>query len=209
MYPENTKEMKDRKKLRILLTAAVVITAVLLFGGSEELSDSFASAESGESFGRMNESETGAERSEETEAPAALYVYVYGAVRSPGLYVLPEGSRVYDAVAAAGGYEEEADPASLNPARSVADGEMLYVAVIGEEASERAASEAGDGRIDLNKAGKEELMSLQGIGEQKAAAVIAYREKNGAFRSTEDIMLVSGIGEALYERIRDSIKVTD
>jgi len=189
-----------------------LLAAFLIFGAcawmGEGASEGTASSVS-EGFGTVAEPErdlSSDEVSSETTDVPLIYVYVYGAVQSPGLYSLPKGSRAYEAVALAGGYLPDADPASLNPASFVSDEEMLYVARIGESVTS-GETVSGDGLIDLNRAGSSELMSLPGIGEQKAEAIIRYREEHGEFRSIEDIMLVSGIGESIFERIREKIKV--
>ena len=146
--------------------------------------------------------------------PAEIQVYVCGAVASPGVYVLPEGSRVYEAVEMAGGLLESADPKALNQARPLADGEQITVLTVEEvqngETAEQGAGgsvSGGDGKVNINTADADELMTLSGIGESRAKAIIAYREENGKFESIEDIMKIDGIKEKMFEKIRDSITV--
>ena len=156
---------------------------------------------------------------------AQLAVYVCGAVFSPGVYYLPPGSRVCDAIDAAGGFSQEADTQWLNLARPVIDSEMLSVCTTEEAASLKelgigpdqvpdrqglsGAGETGDlsGKIDLNSASVEQLMTLPGIGESKAEAIIRYREESGPFSCTEDVMNISGIKDRVYSQIKDRITV--
>ena len=136
------------------------------------------------------------------------YVHISGAVVRPGVYSLPEGSRLFDAVELAGGFGPDADEDYLNLAAVIEDGSKYHVPTIQESATaELPAWQGGDPRVDINHAGLEELMSLTGIGEGKARAIIAYREEHGGFQKTEDIMKVSGIGEGLYANIQDEITV--
>ncbi len=163
--------------------------------------------ESLEESGTPAESESPAETQ---EGDGLLYVYVCGHVRDPGVYSFPATARVMDAVAAAGGFDEEADTEYWNLAQLLEDGQQIRVP--SEEEQETAAAgtapeSGGDGRVNLNTATKEELMSLPGIGEVKAEAILAYREENGAFSSIEEIMNVSGIKEAGFAKIRDQITV--
>ena len=151
------------------------------------------------------------------EETGNIFIYVCGAVKEPGVYVLPEGSRVYEAIRMAGGMTPEANEAFVNQARVLVDGEQITVFTKEEtegldpkafDYDVSAMDSVSQGKININKATAEELTSLSGIGEAKALAIIEYRETNGAFRETADIMKVSGIGEALYNKIKDDIDVS-
>ena len=131
-----------------------------------------------------------------------IFVYVCGAVNLEGVYELPSGSRVYEAIEAAGGFREDADKSNVNQAEVLEDEERIYVPAVGEETQEDSSK---DGKVNINKASKEELMTLPGVGESRAESIIQYREENGEFRSVEDIMQVSGIKEGLFEKIKDMI----
>lgn len=138
-------------------------------------------------------------------------VHISGAVDKPGVYMLPEGSRLYEAIELAGGFSPEADRDYLNLASGIEDGSMYHVPTM-EETEEKAADALQgtgtyDGKVDINHAGIEELTKLTGIGEGKARAIIAYREEHGAFSSPEDIKKVSGIGEGTYDKFKDDIAV--
>ena len=141
----------------------------------------------------------------EPETEESLLVYVSGAVRTPGVYRLPLGSRVYEALDAAGGLTQEAEEGLINLAEPLTDGEMIYFPKKGEDSSGQV--QLSDGKVDLNRAGKEELMTLPGIGETKAEAILQYRKEHGPFQTIEELMQVSGIGEALFEKIKNRVKI--
>lgn len=145
-----------------------------------------------------------------TVAAGRVYVHVDGWVRSPGLYVLPAGSRVVDAVAAAGGFADGADRAAVNLARVVADGEQLVVAEEGAEPPpvvSGGASEAGAALIDLNTADAATLEQLPRIGPALAERIIQWRDANGRFTVVEDILAVPGIGPKMLEALRAQVRV--
>lgn len=150
---------------------------------------------------------------DQTPVPAAtgvgdLYVHVSGAVRTPGLYLLPAGARVVDAVAAAGGFSEDADRDAVNLARTLDDGEQLPVPREGEAAPAGAAAPApADGRVDLNAADAAMLETLPRIGPALAERIVAWREDNGGFTSVEDLLAVPGIGDKMLESLRDLVTV--
>ncbi|MBP3577185.1 MAG: helix-hairpin-helix domain-containing protein [Lachnospiraceae bacterium] len=154
----------------------------------------------------------------EKEKTEEAVVYVCGAVNVPGIYTLPKNSRLYEAITAAGGFSPEADPAYHNLARSITDGERIYILSASEtkeiSAELRASGEEGaeqasntNGILNLNTATAAQLMELPGIGEAKAAAILAYRAKIGQFTDIEEIKNVSGIGDAMFEKIKDKITV--
>lgn len=140
------------------------------------------------------------------DAAGRLYVHVAGAVATPGLYALAPGSRVVDAVAAAGGFAADAERSSVNLARPVDDGEQLIVPTLGASAA-GAVVPTGDGRIDLNTADVAALDTLPRIGEAMAQRIVDWREANGRFTSVEDLLAVAGIGEKMLEALRDLVTV--
>lgn len=144
-----------------------------------------------------------------TEAESSnIKVYVCGAVANPGVVALPEGSRGEDALAAAGGFAENAWREYVNLAERVEDGQKLYFPTLDEaESGLIRPLEADDGLVNINTADVATLCTLPGIGESRARDIIAYREANGAFESCEDIMKVSGIKTSVYSKISDLIKV--
>lgn len=146
----------------------------------------------------------------EERAGEECVVHVCGAVNRPGVYSLPAGSRIHDAVREAEGLRGDAAESSVNQAAFVEDGMQIRIPTI-EEAQAAAADgcggEAQGGLVDLNSASLSELMSLPGIGETKAEAILAYREKNGRFQTIEDIMKVDGIKEAGFRKLQALITV--
>lgn len=142
-----------------------------------------------------------------------IWVYVCGQVASPGVYELPEESRIYEAVKSAGGILEQGAAESVNLAEKASDGQRIYIpskeeaaAMPAETPDEGSSGGMNDERVNLNTADKEELMTLTGIGETRAEAILTYREENGSFHSPEDIMNVQGIKEGIYEKIKEQIK---
>lgn len=134
-----------------------------------------------------------------------IYVYVCGAVNSPGVVVLPEGSRAEAALEAAGGLREDAKTDWVNLAAKVTDGEKLYFPTL-DETPEAPDMEEPDGLVNINTADEAALCTLSGIGESRARDILRYREENGAFQSPEDIMKVPGIKTSVYNRIKDRIR---
>jgi competence protein ComEA len=131
-----------------------------------------------------------------------LVVDVAGPVRRPGLYRLPNGRRVNDAVAAAGGATARADLAAVNLAAPLADGEQIVVPARGRAGAAAAVGGAAAGPVDLNSATPEQLDSLPGIGPSTAAKIVAYREQHGAFRSLAELDAVPGIGAGRLAQLK-------
>ncbi len=145
----------------------------------------------------------------DAEASASVFVHVSGAVARPGLYVLADGARVLDAVAAAGGFAAGADEAGVNLARPLSDGEQLHVPVAGEvsDGGSTDGAVAGDGRVNLNTADVAALDTLPRIGPAMAERIIQWRDANGRFTSVEDLLAVPGIGDKMLETLRDLVTI--
>lgn len=160
-----------------------------------------------------SDKEVNKEEKEESPEQDLITVDVKGAVKSPGIYDLPVGSRVHDAVQKAGGLTEEADSKSLNLAQKVSDEALVYVPTKGEEAtSQQAASETSpstskEKRVNLNKASLEELKQVKGLGGKRAQDIIDHREANGKFKSVDELKKVSGIGAKTIEKLKDYVTV--
>lgn len=137
---------------------------------------------------------------EKKEAPARLLVYVAGAVNSPGVYEIPGGGRVFEAVKAAGGTIPYADVSSLDMAGALSDGMRIYVPL-----DITAKESAGRSLVNINTATREELSTLPGIGPVTADKIIDWRDDHGGFTEREDIMKVPSIGEGKYEKIENKI----
>lgn len=152
--------------------------------------------------------ETIEEQGQSEAETQSIYVYVCGQVVNPGVYTLPEGSRVCDVFELAGGFTEAAATDYWNQAKLLVDGEMIYVPTL-EEAKNRQlkTEEENDGKVNINTASQEELMTIPGIGASKAAAIISYRQENGPFSSIEELMNVAGIKDGVYSKMKDYIKI--
>lgn len=188
----------------VAIAAAVLISATASAGASEVIEVEPSGSSPGSSGGGTN-----------LDVPAAdapgepLLVHVLGAVRAPGLYQLDEGARLVDAVAAAGGLADDADPAAVNLARRVADGEQVVVPRVGEAPAPPAPGEAAsvDGSlsapVSLGTASSEQLQTLPRIGPALAARIIAWRDAGGRFRSVDDLLEVPGIGQGTVDGLRE------
>ncbi|MBX5325062.1 ComEA family DNA-binding protein [Streptococcus cristatus] len=160
-----------------------------------------------------SEKEVNKEEKEETLEQDLITVDVKGAVKSPGIYDLPVGSRVHDAVQKAGGLTEEADSKSLNLAQKVSDEALVYVPTKGEEAASQQAasgtipSTSKEKKVNLNKASLEELKQVKGLGGKRAQDIIDHRETNGKFKSVDELKKVSGIGAKTIEKLKDYVTV--
>ncbi|MFN2292738.1 MAG: helix-hairpin-helix domain-containing protein [Anaerolineae bacterium] len=143
-----------------------------------------------------------------TSTPQPLRVYVSGAVRQPDVYALVPNSIVKDALLAAGGAAEDADLDSVNLALPLADGQHIYVPRMGEESPPppvSAGRPASPAKVNINLADVTSLESLPGIGPSLAQRIVEYRQTNGRFALIEDIMEVSGIGPATFDKIQELI----
>ncbi|MGQ7658674.1 helix-hairpin-helix domain-containing protein [Streptococcus suis] len=211
-------EMLKEYKWQIALPAvAGLLMAMFLIFSQSAKSDQtgltdFPQLEQTSSSSELVE-ETSAEASEE---PSQLVVDVKGAVTEPGIYYLDAGSRVNDAVDAAGGLTSQADPKSINLAQKLSDEAVVYVASKDENISVVASTTASSAMsqeekstslVNLNTATEADLQTISGIGAKRAADIIAYREANGGFKSVDDLNNVSGIGDKTMESIRPYVTV--
>lgn len=168
-----------------------------------------------------------------SEEAKTLVVHICGAVSAPGVYELPAGSRIIDAVEAGGGFLPEAEEACCNLAEEIVDGCQIYIMTKSESCADgQTEKKAGiqtspdsdmqttdrnvrsnsapaleNGLVNLNTADIAALTTLPGIGESRAKAIISYREQHGAFAQIEDIMKISGIKQAAFSKIKDKITV--
>ncbi len=133
-------------------------------------------------------------------------VHVDGAVMLPGIYYLPEGAILEEAVLLAGGFTEDADTASINLAMLCSPHMKIYIPKEGEAAPLwQEAGSPPQALVDINRAGRAELMTLSGVGEATADAIISFREEHGPFAKIEDIMRVPGIKEGRFAKLKDRI----
>lgn len=149
---------------------------------------------------------------EKTKQQSTIYVHVCGAVACPGVYEIPEGSRMYEAIAMAGGMLPEADENYLNLAGILQDGSQIQVLTKEETKQQNSnilqnSESTQNSKININTASVKELTQLSGIGDSRASAIIAYRSKHGSFQSIEQIKQVDGIKDGLFEKIKEEITV--
>jgi competence protein ComEA len=140
-------------------------------------------------------------------SPQPLVVHVSGAVQKPGLYQLPTGSRVQDAIQAAGGLLPEADEQALNLAALLKDGQRVLAPTHAQVQATTASQLAPGAPLDINSASQEALESLPGIGPVLAQRIISYREANGPFATVEDLQKVDGVGADTFEKLKELVTV--
>ena len=148
---------------------------------------------------------------EEVVEKDLITVDVKGAVKSPGIYDLPVGSRINDAVQKAGGLTDNADSKSINLAQRISDEALVYVPTKEETTSQEAHSNASNTKenkkVNLNKASLEELKQVKGLGAKRAQDIIDHRESNGKFKSVDELKKVSGIGAKTIEKLKEYVTV--
>ena len=148
---------------------------------------------------------------EEVVEQDLITVDVKGAVKSPGIYDLPVGSRVNDAVQKAGGLIDNADSKSINLAQKISDEALVYVPTKEEVANQESYSNATGNKeskkVNLNKASLEELKQVKGLGAKRAQDIIDHRETNGKFKSVDELKKVSGIGAKTIEKLKEYVTV--
>lgn len=231
--------MKENRKKRYLLLFCISIMITACGKQPEVYLESYITSESDkieadkdmsletdetEVFDVADVDKTMATLASDTEIETFVYVYVCGAVISPGVYALSEGSRICDAIDMAGGLREDADVLSVNLAELLCDGQMLRIytyeeilAGVGKEVINSSTDSEGmknqtfsdneTDSININTATKGQLMTLPGIGNAKAEAIIAYRTQHGAFESVDALMQIPGIKEGILEQIRNYIRI--
>lgn len=191
---------KKMTKLKMIIVLAV-LTGLIGCEKNEEMELETVSVEELDEKGVSGE---------ETEvSKEMIYVHVCGEVKYPGVYELEVGSRVYEAIEAAGGVTSDAAEDVLNQAEMLEDGQKIQVLSAEDILLEQQNSGMeANGKININRASKEELMTLSGVGESKADAIIRYRSENGNFKSIEEIMEIEGIKEGVFKKIEDQITVS-
>ena len=195
-----------KKRIRAVLMICVICTIAVMLTGCEEKG---LVASEGELQSYSSQETPSQEASSDSEAEASaeeIYVDVTGAVQKPGVYQLNQGDRVYQAIEKAGGFREDAEASAINRAAVLEDGQQITILSTSQQQmqEEKAAEE---GLVNINTADADTLCTLPGIGEAKAKSIIAYREKNGPFKSTEELTKVSGIKEGVFDKVSDLICV--
>ncbi|MGN0399774.1 MAG: helix-hairpin-helix domain-containing protein [Blautia sp.] len=218
--------MKKSRKT-ILFPAVMLLTAVLLSGCGDsgetivlsregETAEDFAEEESKEEAAKEEIEEA------EIEVTEKICVFICGAVKQEGVYYLEKGARLYEGIQAAGGFTEDADTIWHNQASILEDGSRIQIYTVKEtedfrregikeedqqvlENKDQISDSSENKKVNINKASAEQLQTIPGIGETKAAAIIAYRESNGNFSNVDEIQKVAGIKGKTYEKIQPYI----
>ena len=161
----------------------------------------------------------------ESKTLREIYVYMTGAVKKPGVYKFPEGSRIFEVVEAAGGFTPKADIAALNLAETFSDAQHIHIPMKSERTrtrnnadtythitvqpkeSELNVNQKKQNLVDINSASESELQRLKGVGPAIAKRICEYRKKNGRFKSAEELINVRGIGPVKLEKMRSQILI--
>ncbi|MDD7266875.1 MAG: helix-hairpin-helix domain-containing protein [Lachnospiraceae bacterium] len=218
---KNETNIIRKRQLRFLLMLSAM--GLLLLSScrrsSVSISESTGSAEvsAAGAVPGTDESEAADQRQKTAAVKTELwYVQISGAVVKPGVYEMAPDSRIFQLIEAAGGLTETAAVEQINQALRLQDGQHIHVPTIGETAKQtadgdNAAATDGavttSGRVNINRAGTEELCTLPGIGLSKAADIISYRTKLGGFTDPAQLMEIAGIKERLFEKIKDHIVI--
>jgi len=206
-------KIKSKRLMVALLVAAtaVLLAAVFIFADQMQTRDSDVLLVIGGENGDEIE-DGGTYAVHHAQSAASMVIHISGEVYNPGVFTFYVGARVWDAVQAAGGLTADADLNAINLARLLQDEDHIVVFSIEENMPTTATiggreTDTGDLRININTATSEQLQALSGIGPATAGNIIRHREARGGFETIEEIMNVSGIGERMFENIRDSIRV--
>ena len=216
--------MKKDTRIMIGICMILVLAAGFLFVKQQKHTSSYTSEfvsateqEDAPATGPGSGTAQDSSKQENSTTAVECAVYISGAVKHPGLYRYYGTARVSDAIEAVGGFQKNADKEAVNLARILTDGEQICILTkketarqkknAGENSSTPDTKEQDKNLININEASLEELMSLPGIGQAKAALIIDYRTEQGRFSKKEDLMNISGIKEGVYNNIRDLICV--
>lgn len=201
------------RKIIIPITAVAVVSVFLFFPKGQS-DDQMLIMSDSNPFPELIEEEIEEQEMDFEPDPEPILVDVKGAVQRPGVYSLVAGDRLIDAINAASGYLPEADSRMLNHAMKLTDEFVVYVPSVGEEpidivqtATVGTSEGHSVGKVNLNTADENVLMTIPGIGPAKAAAIIQYRTDHGLFKTPESLMEVPGIGQKTFERLESQITV--
>ncbi|MDO5301314.1 MAG: ComEA family DNA-binding protein [Tissierellia bacterium] len=214
------RDMTDREKKLTLVFGGLLLLITVFFYGLYERSrpqEEIVGLSSQEELRVVDPMAEGPREKAPETAPAgerasgqeSIFVHISGAVVAPGLLELPPDSRLTDAVDRAGGLLAEADVNQVNLSKKLQDEERIIIPRVGEELpatvqSPGSGTAGGGGPVSIQRATKEELMTLPGVGEKTAQAIVEYRE-HSPFTTTEDLMEVPGIGEKKYQGLKEHI----
>lgn len=197
--------------LLVAMVVAVVVTTFAPRGGVRDVGSEAAGTRAPVGAGAGAEARSGTANGPATPGPVLL-VHVLGAVARPGIVELRAGSRVVDAIASAGGLTADANAGGVNLARPVSDGEQIVVPREGEAVPDAVAggetkTAAGSGPVNINLGSVSDLQALPRIGPALAQRIVDWRESNGRFTAPADLMKVAGIGQTLFDGLKDLITV--
>ena len=183
----------NRRLFLFVFVFAMTIGAILI------------SLNSAKPYESASESVTIEEPSSSIDEPS-VFVHVVGEVEKPGIYIVATRARVFDAIVAAGGFTKSADQSTVNLAREVSDGEQVVVMAAGSQSDSAAAQTSAQAAlISLNRASQLELEALPGVGPTLAGRMIDWRTANGGFKKKEDLLKVSGIGNKMFDGMKDLV----
>lgn len=229
------KLLKDKKRIGIfivLIITIVVVGIMYLNSGFKELkkndtesifvdenSDASDNDSSKNSDSKNKGSKSNIKENKDavvSQADKNIVVEIKGEVKKPDVYILNENAIIKDLIEAAGGLTENADLTNINRAKKLQNHDLIYIAnknevIKGSQSTESSSSSKDTGnsdkKININTANLEELKTLNGVGDAKAKSIIEYREKNGGFKSIDDIKNVTGISEKMFEKIKEQIEI--
>lgn len=207
--------IQDYWKYMLIVVFVVIIGGLVLYRPSAALGDSdldqVIDNQPSTSEEDLEGSEQGLEGGENSNQEVWIMVDVKGFVKYPGVYEVLDQSRVKDVVELAGGFSPEANHLTVNLAEKVRDQMVIYVGGDDDpsliQGPSEVSAEANSLVVNINLAGKEELMQLNSIGSVKADSIIQYREENGLFEKIEDLKNVSGIGDKTFENLKDNLTI--
>lgn len=197
----------DQRRSVIVIGALALAVAFFFFFSSRTSAVTPISLIDGAGVSAINQPANSAVNNQAINSSTLIYIDVAGKVKSPGVYQLPSGSRVIDAIQSAGGVKRGVSTTHINMARKLSDGEQVLVTnqkvTLPSTSSGRKAVYSG--KVSINSATKAQLDSLPGIGPVIAERILVYRKSNGPFAALEDIQKVNGIGAAIYAQISSRI----
>ena len=217
------KQISKKQKIILIFLGIVAVIGITYYSYTNEKNIEISQENELEVENETNEINVDEENSEKI---ATIKVHVSGAVKNEGVYELEEDARIADAIEKAGGVTDIANMKNVNLASKLEDGMKIYIPKQGEDVLENNLEENSNnkettlggsgtnsnvgnekGKININKATKEELDTLPGIGESTAQKIIKYREEHGSFKNIEELKEVKGIGDAKYEEIKDLVDI--
>lgn len=188
-------ELTKREKIGLVVFCIIILSAIAIFYYKQGSKNNIEVIKN-----------SGVEKTEKDDRE--IGVYVCGEVKTPGVYKMKQGDRIEKLINMAGGFTENADTRAINLAAKLKDEDFIIIrSKVMLDNSVGINTQAQDGKININTASKEQLKTLPRIGDAYAERIIEYREKNGFFKDIKDIMKVSGIGEKMFENIKDKITV--